>query len=360
MTIRPIIAVTCGDPAGIGPEVSLQAAGDERLAHCKLILFGDAAVYRAVAEKLSLEKLPPAFSSLDEAIQAAEADESVVIYDMQRISLAELTAGEVSAATGRASYDYVTEAIDAALAGRVDAVATGPIHKEALRDADVRFPGHTEIFASRTKSERACMMLTSGELTCSFVTTHVGYRDVPSLLSVERILDVIELSHDAMRRVRGREPELIICGLNPHAGENGLFGGGEEEQFIIPAVEEAKRRGINIVGPLPPDTVFLPARRRATDCVVCIYHDQGHIPLKTLAFDLAVNTTLGLPIIRTSVDHGTALDIAWQGVADSLSMVEAIVLADQFVDEKSTDKSAKNHSDATGESSTRLSVGSGS
>jgi len=335
MTARSIIAVTCGDPAGIGPEVSLKAAADERLAHCGLVLFGDAAVYRGVAEKLQSGPLPASFQSLDQAIDAARAGERAVIYDMGRMAPEALQPGQVSAATGRASYDYITEAIDAALAGRVDAVATGPIHKEALRDADVPFPGHTEIFASRTQSERACMMLTSGELTCSFVTTHVGYRDVPSLLSVQRIVDVIELSHDAMRRVRGRAPKLLICGLNPHAGENGLFGGGEEEQFIIPAVEEAKRRGIDIVGPLPPDTVFLPARRRSTDCVVCIYHDQGHIPLKTLAFDLAVNTTLGLPIIRTSVDHGTALDIAWQGVADSLSMVEAIALADRFVEDGS-------------------------
>ena len=234
----------------------------------------------------------------------------------------------VSAETGAASYAYITAAIDAALRAQVQAVTTGPIHKEALRRAGVPFPGHTEIFESLTRSQRACMMLTSGELTCSFVTTHVGLCEVPGLLSVDRVLDVIELTDDAIRRIRQREPNLVICGLNPHAGEHGLFGQQEEERFIIPAVQRARERGISITGPLPPDTAFLPARRRQTDAFVCIYHDQGHIPLKALSFETAVNITLGLPIVRTSVDHGTALDIAWKGFdADATSMVEALRLA---------------------------------
>jgi len=270
----------------------------------------------------------PVATSLDRAIdQATRQSDSAVIYDLRAIDAGSVVPGKVSAITGQASYRYITASIDAALDGRVDAVATGPIHKEALKLAGVNFPGHTEIFADRTRSDRSCMMLTSSELTCSFVTTHVGYRDVPSLLSIDRIVDVIELSQEAMLRVRGGKPRLAVCGLNPHAGENGLFGDGEEEAFILPAIRIAKDRGIHVTGPLPPDTAFLPARRRETDCVVCMYHDQGHIPLKTLAFDTAVNTTLGLPIIRTSVDHGTGLDIAWQGKADSQSMVAAIRLA---------------------------------
>ena len=170
-------------------------------------------------------------------------------------------------------------------------------------------------------------MLTSAQITCSFVTTHVGYRDVPELLSIPRILEVIELTAEAMRQIRHRSPKLLVCGLNPHAGEHGLFGCGEEEKLIAPAVAAARNRGIDVQGPLPPDTAFLRQRRETTDAYVCMYHDQGLIPLKALAFDTAVNVTLGLPIVRTSVDHGTALDIAWTGVAQVSSLVHAVRLA---------------------------------
>jgi 4-hydroxythreonine-4-phosphate dehydrogenase len=236
-------------------------------------------------------------------------------------------AGHVEAATGRASCAYIEAAIDAAVRGQVDAVTTGPIHKQALHQAQIPYPGHTELFAAKTATQRYCMMLTSDALTCSLVTAHVGLRNVPGQLSEERIVQVIELSADAMGRLRGRAPRLIVCGLNPHAGENGLFGDREEERVISPAVARARQAGIDVQGPLPPDTAFLPDRRRQTDCHVCMYHDQGLIPLKALAFDRAVNITLGLPIIRTSVDHGTALDIAWTGQADVTSMGQAVRLA---------------------------------
>ncbi len=321
----PRIAITIGDPAGIGPEVALRAAADDAvLASCRPILFGDARILSAAGEKLGLH-LPPHVFSASEWPQTEVSTPAVL--DLPMASTADFRPGEVNRETGAASYGYILAAIDAAMSGHVDAVTTGPIHKEALDAAGVPFPGHTEIFAAKTLADRACMMLTSSELTCSFVTTHVGYRDVPGLLSVDRVRDVIELSEVAIRRMRGHEPRLIVCGLNPHAGENGLFGEREEERIIIPAIRDAQQRGIQIAGPLPPDTAFLPAKRRETDCFICMYHDQGHIPLKALAFDLAVNITLGLPIIRTSVDHGTALDIAWQGVADPSSMVQAITLA---------------------------------
>jgi 4-hydroxythreonine-4-phosphate dehydrogenase len=240
--------------------------------------------------------------------------------------------GVVSASTGQASYCYVTAAIEAALSGQVGAVVTGPIHKEALRQSGVQYPGHTEIFEALTKSNRACMMLTSDALTCSFVTTHVGLGEVPGLLTTERVLDVIELTDEAIRRMKGRSSRLVICGLNPHAGENGLFGNREEERIIVPAIDAARHNGIEIDGPLPPDTAFLPERRKRTDAFVCMYHDQGHIPLKALSFETAVNTTLGLPIVRTSVDHGTALDIAWKSFcADATSMIQAIRLANQLI-----------------------------
>ena len=167
----------------------------------------------------------------------------------------------------------------------------------------------------------------SPEITCTFVTVHVGYAEVPQLLTIERILDVIELTAAALRRLVRPDPRLVVCGLNPHAGEHGLFGNREEERIIIPAIEAARKQGLTIEGPLPPDTAFLPEKRRTTDGFICMYHDQGHIPVKALAFDSAVNTTLGLPMIRTSVDHGTAADIAWKGVARPHSLFAAIRLA---------------------------------
>jgi len=171
------------------------------------------------------------------------------------------------------------------------------------------------------------MMLTADAITCSLVTVHVGYHEVPALLTVRSVLDTIELTANALQRIRRRAPRLLVCGLNPHAGEHGLFGTGEEERIIAPAVEAARAAGIDVRGPLPPDTAFLPRFRASCDAYVCMYHDQGLIPLKALAFEEAVNVTLGLPIVRTSVDHGTAFDIAWQGLADPSSFVRAVQLA---------------------------------
>lgn len=324
---RPRIAVTMGDPAGVGPELCLRLiSGEEIRRECVPVVFGDVGVLDRVARQLGWPT-PERVISWEEWSGRGPAVDAPAVLDLGAIAAEAVRPGAIAAEAGRAAYRYIERAIREALAGRVDAVATGPIHKEALRAAGIPFPGHTEIFAAQTDARRSCMMLTSEAITCSFVTAHVGYRDVPRLLSQERILDVIELSAEAMQRIRGRTPRLLVCGLNPHAGEHGLFGDREEERFIIPAVAEAGARGIPVEGPLPPDTAFLPARRRETDCFICMYHDQGHIPLKALAFDLAVNITLGLPIIRTSVDHGTAFDIAWQGRADVTSLIRAVRLA---------------------------------
>jgi 4-hydroxythreonine-4-phosphate dehydrogenase len=253
--------------------------------------------------------------------------EQASVLDLDCVDAAEIVPGRVDARCGDAAFRYVVASIEAGLAGEVAAVATAPLNKEAMHAAGHRYPGHTEIFAERMKAPRSCMMLTSPELTCSFATVHVGYHEVPNLLTTQRILDVIELTADAMRRLRDHAPKLVVCGLNPHAGENGLFGQREEERFIKPAVEAARALGLQIEGPVPPDTAFLPGRRQRTDAFICMYHDQGHIPLKALAFDSAINTTLGLPVIRTSVDHGTAFDIAWQGKANPNSLYEAVQLA---------------------------------
>ncbi len=324
---KPRIAITMGDPAGIGPEICLKLlATPAVLERCTPIVIGDAGVLERVASQLSLP-MPTCIISKREWASAAAETNQPAILDLAAIDAASVRPGTVNRATGQASYEYIEMSITAALAGQVDAVVTGPIHKEAINAAGVPFPGHTEIFTEKTHAARTCMMLTCSELTCSLVTTHVGYRDVPPLLSTQRVLDVIELSHDAMTRLRERPVKLIVCGLNPHAGEHGLFGDREEERIIMPAIEAARATGIDVTGPSPPDTAFLPARRRETDCFVCMYHDQGLIPLKTLAFDTAVNVTLGLPIIRTSVDHGTALDIAWQGKANVTSLIQAVELA---------------------------------
>jgi 4-phospho-D-threonate 3-dehydrogenase / 4-phospho-D-erythronate 3-dehydrogenase len=329
---RQRIAITMGDPAGVGPELCLRLLADaERTAQAVPIVFGDAAVLRRVADQCGLPAPAQVVDAERWQQHGRELDQPTVL-DLQAIAVDGVEPGQVDAATGRASYRYIEAAIAAALAGKVAAVVTGPIHKEALHAAGIPYPGHTEIFADHTATSRWCMMLTSPEITCSLVTTHIGYRDVPDQLSAARILEVIELTAEAMRRIRGRPPRLTVCGLNPHAGEHGLFGNGEEEQFIAPAVAAARAQGIAACGPLPPDTAFVPRQRVATDAFICMYHDQGLIPLKALAFDTAVNVTLGLPIVRTSVDHGTALDIAWRGVAAASSLVQAFLLAIRLAD----------------------------
>jgi 4-hydroxythreonine-4-phosphate dehydrogenase len=316
-----------GDPAGVGPEICLAAIGNGDLARVAVpIVFGDRDVLDRAAAQVGA-KLDAARLTRAEWTERLSNIHGPTVVDLAAIPTDWVTPGVASSATGRASFSYVDAAIDAALAGRVDAVVTAPVCKEALHAAGIRFPGHTEYFAERCGSSRWCMMQYSDQITCSFVTVHVGYKDVPELLSQSRILEVIELTAESLERIRGHQPRLAVCGLNPHAGEHGLFGEREEERLIAPAIDAARQKGIHVEGPLPPDTAFLPAKRQATDGFVCMYHDQGHIPIKALAFETAVNTTLGLPIVRTSVDHGTAFDIAWQGRANPSSLFCAIRLA---------------------------------
>jgi 4-phospho-D-threonate 3-dehydrogenase / 4-phospho-D-erythronate 3-dehydrogenase len=327
---KPLIAITMGDPAGVGPEVCLQLlANAEVHAFATPVVFGDARLLSRCARQTGLPAPRRIISEIDWP-QACGTISEPAVLDLFGFDADGFVPGTVSARTGAAGYRYVIRAIESALAGQVAAVATAPLNKEALRAAGILYPGHTEIFADKTGAARACMFQYSGEVRASFVTVHCGYHEVPGLLTKQRILDVIELTADAMRRIRGTEPGIAVLGLNPHAGEHGLFGNREEENLILPAIEAARARGMKIEGPLPPDTAFIPAKRRSVDAFVCMYHDQGHIPLKALAFDTAVNTTLGLPIIRTSVDHGTACDIAWQGKASGSSLVEAVRLASQL------------------------------
>ena len=315
-----------GDPAGVGPEICLQALGNaDILDQCIPVVFGDSEILNRCAKHLDIAA-PTKIISDNDLNQIALKEESCVVH-VSALNKSEFNPGQVDANTGGASYAYIHRAIDAALQNQVAAVTTAPINKEALSLAQIKYPGHTEIFADRAGSNRWCMMQYSEEITCTFVTVHVGYSQVPELLSTKRILEVIQLSAENLERIRGHKAKVVVCGLNPHAGENGLFGNGEEERLIIPAIEKARQFGIDVEGPLPPDTAFLPRKRKSTDVFVCMYHDQGHIPVKALAFDSAVNTTLGLPIVRTSVDHGTALDIAWQGKATPASLYSALGLA---------------------------------
>ena len=320
----PKIAVTMGDPAGIGPEICLRLLQDEEIARiCTPVIFGSISVLEQTADQCRLDKPKKVLAGLSEV-------DSPCVLDIGAIGSNDFTTGTINAATGQASFSYIEDAINAALSGQISAVTTAPINKEALHTAGIPFPGHTEIFAAKTHAPRFCMLQYSSEVRAVFVTTHVGYAEVPAMLTTAAILDTIELGAQAIRRIRGGEPRIVVLGLNPHAGENGLFG-TEEQATIIPAIEAARKLGLNVEGPVPPDTAFLPAKRCETDLFVCMYHDQGHIPLKALCFDEAVNTTLGLPIVRTSVDHGTALDIAGLGQANPGSLFEAVKLAVKFL-----------------------------
>ena len=316
-----------GDPAGVGPEICLDLLDNAEIAEeCIPVVFGDAGVLRRVAavtgRNFSANIIE--LASWDE--QHTEVAEPTVL-DLCCIEAEGVIPGRVSAICGNAAYQYVSASIEAGLSGQVAAVSTAPLNKEAMHAAGHKFPGHTEIFAERMGAERSCMMQYSEAITCSFVTVHVGYSEVPALLKRERLVDVVELTRDALLRIRGREPKLLVCGLNPHAGEHGLFGQREEERLIQPAIDVCLAKGIQVTGPVPPDTAFTPTAREKYDAVVCMYHDQGHIPVKMIAFDSAVNTTLGLPVQRTSVDHGTAFDIAWQGKANPGSLFAAVRLA---------------------------------
>jgi 4-phospho-D-threonate 3-dehydrogenase / 4-phospho-D-erythronate 3-dehydrogenase len=314
-----------GDPAGVGPELCLRLLNEPSSGvNYTPMVFGDWEILQRVSQVCNLPLSAQRVSGGD---RARSTIDQPTIVDCGQLQANQVQPGVVNPATGLASYTYIDHAIRAALAKQVDAVCTGPIHKEAWLAAGIHYPGHTELFADRCHCDRFCMMMTAPSFSCSLVTTHVGYAEVVSLLTTELIWEVTELTHQALFRILGRKPKLAMLGLNPHAGEHGLFGNREEQNIIEPAVAIARQLGVEITEPLPPDTAFLPWRREQIDGYICMYHDQGLIPFKAFNFDSGVNITLGLPIIRTSVDHGTALDIAWHGKADPSSLIAAVRLA---------------------------------
>lgn len=326
MNAKPVLGLTLGDPAGIGPEICLRALLEPSVRECCVpVLFGDIAVLERMGRQgISVPNVRTV--SLAQLGELFMIDEPLIV-DCAAVEAARVEPGKISAECGWAAFRYIEQAIRVALEKKIEGVVTAPLHKESLHLAGVKFPGHTEIFTALTGAKRSCMMLHSDVLTVSMATTHIGYHEVPGRLSAERILNVIELTAETMRWRLNREPRIGVCGLNPHAGEHGLFGQGEEEKFVEPAVRRAREAGVDANGPLVPDAAFTTGQRKKFDAIVTLYHDQGHIPFKMLAFDTGVNITLGLPIIRTSVDHGTAFDIAWQGKADPRSLFSAIHVA---------------------------------
>ncbi len=324
---KPVLGISMGDPAGVGPEVVLMAVLNERVQRvCQPLVIGDAGFLHKVSTSLSLPCQVTAVASTQELTAAPGV---VPVLDMANVP-GDLKLGVVQAAAGRAAVEYIRKGVELALAGETQAIVTAPINKEAVSAAGLPgFTGHTEYIAELTGAQEVAMLLASDAVCISHVTTHVSLRQVSELVTTSRVLRVIELTHGMAQKLGRTAKPMAVAGLNPHAGEHGLFG-DEEEAAIVPAIAAARQRGIDVVGPVPPDTVFLRAQRGEFAFVVAMYHDQGHIPAKMLGFETGVNVTLGLPIIRTSVDHGTAFDIAGIGSADPTSLIQATVLAAQL------------------------------
>jgi len=321
-----LLGITMGDPAGIGPEIIFRAFEKRDDFRKKSIIFGSYKVLKYYADLLKINKKLNVINTINEFDKDMINIINVVDLDMNDFKI-----GEVSALCGDSAYKYIEKAIGFAKKGEIKAVVTAPLNKEALHLGGHNFAGHTEIFAKLTDTKKYSMMLTNGDFRVIHVSTHVSLREACDRVKKQRVLEVIELANDTLKRMRIDKPRIAVAGLNPHAGESGIFG-REEIDEIIPAVEEACKLGINVEGPIAPDTVFLKANKRQYDVVVAMYHDQGHIPTKILAFDTGVNITVGLPIIRTSVDHGTAFDIAGEGIAKGDSMIEALIAADLFLE----------------------------
>jgi 4-phospho-D-threonate 3-dehydrogenase / 4-phospho-D-erythronate 3-dehydrogenase len=320
-----VIGISMGDPAGVGAEITLKALDKRESTDPAYVVFGSIAVMEYYKNLIGTKK------ELKKVNDISEIDVNKInVFDVLELTQKNFNIGEVSAKCGDAAFQYVKAAIEYAMEGKTRGVVTAPLNKEALHLGGHLFDGHTEIFAKLTNTKKYSMMLQGGPLKVIHVSTHVSLREACDRVKKERVLEVIRLAYDTLLDMGIENPRIAVAGLNPHAGESGIFG-WEEIVEITPAIEEAKAQGINAVGPIPPDTVFLKAAKGQYDIVVCMYHDQGHIPLKLLGFDEGVNMTIGLPIIRTSVDHGTAFDIAGKGIANENSMVEAMKAAERFL-----------------------------
>ncbi|MFD1037377.1 4-hydroxythreonine-4-phosphate dehydrogenase PdxA [Virgibacillus byunsanensis] len=332
MSKKPIVGITMGDASGVGPEIivkSLQSNHVYEQSHP--IVIGDAKMLTRAAEIL---KTDITITKVDgnSDFTTTNAGE-IACYDLDLLP-EDLPFGQVSSEAGNAAFEYLRTAIELANSEQIDAICTAPLNKEALHKGGHIYPGHTEILAELTDTKDFSMMLSSPKLKVIHVTTHVGIIDAINMINPERVYKVIRLAHETLTNSGVKQPKIGVCGINPHAGENGLFGYGEEEEKIIPAVERATEEGLDVEGPLPADTLFFRAQRGDFDIVLAMYHDQGHGPIKVLGLEAGVNITVGLPIIRTSVDHGTAFDIAGTGIVDERSMLEALRQAIELAPEK--------------------------
>ena len=324
---KPIIAVTMGDPAGIGPEIVAKSIADKAtydVARC--IVIGD----KKVMEKAI--RIVGADLKVNVVDSPADGDYSYGVLnmiDLDNIDMSRFEYGKINAMCGQAAFDYIKKSIEITMDKQADAVATTPINKESLHAAEVDFIGHTEIFGALTGTDDPLTMFETNGLRVFFLTRHKSLRDMLDDIKKDRIIDYVERCTDALRRLGVKEGTMAVAGLNPHSGEHGLFG-WEEVKEIAPAVEELRERGFNVAGPVPADSVFHQAAQGRFNSVLSLYHDQGHIATKTLDFDRTISITNGMPILRTSVDHGTAFDIAGKGIAGAVSMEEAIRLAAKY------------------------------
>ena len=331
----PRVAVSMGDPAGIGPEICLRLLADSRVLERFIpVVFGDGEVLARVARACRLPGPDRVVTERQGPLDLCEFAPAVV--DLGSLEAYRIRPGRIQASCGRAAFRYLEAATSRTLNGEFAALATGPINKQALQAGGIPFSGHTDYLAAATGSPAVYMMLASDELRVSMVTGHVGVERVARELTTDRVLEAIRLTRDAVVNLRGAAPRLAVSGLNPHAGEGGLFGSGEEERVIRPAVKAARREGMDVEGPLPADTLFVPAVRSRYQAIVTMYHDQGHVPFKMISFDRGIHMTLGLPLVRTSVAHGTAFDIAWTGRANPQSLIQAVLWAGRLAERKRT------------------------
>jgi 4-hydroxythreonine-4-phosphate dehydrogenase len=324
MEDTPIIGITMGDPSGIGPEIILKSFLNPEIKNCRIIVIGDFEVMLLAYNILKIVSYK--LIKITDVHECLFNDQRLNILDVHLVNIHELQPGRLQASSGNAAFMCIKKAVELAMKTDINAIVTAPLNKEAIQLAGHNYPGHTEILAGLTETKDYAMLLYDKKLSVIHVSTHVSLQEAITALSMERIERVIELANSTMKSICGHSPRIAVAGINPHAGENGLFG-SEEINTIAPAVNNMKAKGINVEGPISPDTVFLLAVEGKYDVVVAMYHDQGHIPLKLLGFHSGVNVTVGLPFVRTSVDHGTAFGIAWQKKASEGSMVEAIKLA---------------------------------
>ncbi|WP_298995355.1 4-hydroxythreonine-4-phosphate dehydrogenase PdxA [uncultured Desulfovibrio sp.] len=332
---RPIVGISVGDPGGIGPEVTVKALASPKVfEQCRPLVIGDASVVRDALRFTGLNLSVNAVASPEQGIYKPGV---VDVLDMGNMPIDQVRYGVVTPQQGKASFEYIAKNIELAMTCHIDATVTGPINKAAINEAGYHYAGHTEIYAEMTGTRDYAMMLAEGNFRVAHVSTHVSLREACDRVKRERVLRVTELSYDALLKLGIASPRIGVAGLNPHCGEGGLFG-TEDEREIKPAIADAVAKGMNVTGPVPPDTVFSKMAGGMFDLVVVMYHDQGHIPIKLKGFTYdekngqwgavaGVNITLGLPIVRVSVDHGTAFEIAGQGKANPDSMLDSIELA---------------------------------